>query len=386
MDLLGSDWRDPKRSEESDPFAEPVPRAAQRFAQPCGDVDRGVHLAGLDLLEIAPADVRLLGKLLLSQARRHPQAVHVFAEFLMGPERHPPHLGEARSFESEVCFAFSPNFRWKFGAAVESSATFMSWTKARFFHLGFRLLFACAGFGSAAAPLRIAAAEPAKGPAQPAQARQPAGNFRVLQRQVVDLGERSIIFNRVAPPAPAKAQARATQSAASPTSGTTAEVEEPQKKFEVLSLSATVYDHRVTELRWSHDQREYRAFSNIDFNYFCGVGEIETEDTVYMLIMGIGDQPRENAANVPLPESFSPTRSEYRLSNETESAVPLEALAAMDALHRYFDSHRARLIEEHAKREAQRIAREEWLKAHPPVPKDTVINFWPKKSTLYPTP
>lgn len=167
----------------------------------------------------------------------------------------------------------------------------------------------------------------------------------------------------------------------------------------MLFLSATVYDRRVTEVRWSAQGRDYRAFSNIDFNYLAGAGEIETADTVYMLVMGLGNGTSEEVAafnqnaaaqgwplkTLPAPESFSQTRSEYRLTGETASTAVPEALAAMDALHSFFDANRTVLLENYAKREAERITREQWLKGNPPVPKDTVINFWPKKSTLYPT-
>ena len=40
--------------------------------------------------------------------------------------------------------------------------------------------------------------------------------------------------------------------------------------------------------------------------------------------------------------------------------------AALDALHRSFDANRLRFISDSAEREATRIAREQWLKEHPP--------------------
>ena len=54
-------------------------------------------------------------------------------------------------------------------------------------------------------------------------------------------------------------------------------------------------------------------------------------------------------------------------------------------MHRYYEANRVRLADDYAKREANRIAQEQWLQEHPPLPKDTVINFWPKKSRNYPT-
>jgi hypothetical protein len=227
----------------------------------------------------------------------------------------------------------------------------------------------------------------------------PRTDLRVLESLEYDLGNRSVIFNRVQLP-PARPAPVSTAPVAAPVSPEIEEINRRRanKKSEMLFLSATVYDRRVTEVRWSSQGRDYRAFSNIDFHYLAGAGEIETADTVYMLVMGLGDGTSEEVAafnqnaaargwplkTLPAPESFSQTRSEYRLIGETISTAAPEALAAMDALHAFFDTNRATLLANYAKREADRIAREQWLKDHPPVPKDTVINFWPKKSTIYP--
>ena len=103
--------------------------------------------------------------------------------------------------------------------------------------------------------------------------------------------------------------------------------------------------------------------------------------------MAIGNESAEAAAarkELPPAESFSDKRSEY-LPVNTEKETPAEALAPLDALHTYYDANRERLAEESARREAERIAHEQWLKEHPTVPKDTVIKFWPKKSRNYPT-
>lgn len=227
-------------------------------------------------------------------------------------------------------------------------------------------------------------------------------NFRVIDGIEVKLPTRSIFYQRVAPPKPLPPRLPAPAPETTPLSPAEAAAAKAraQKKFDVLMISATVYDRRVTELRWYVGGHEYRAWSNIDFNYIAGHGEIETEDTVYLLIMGIGNDSAEavEAANqnaaafgsswrkeLPTAESFSGKRSEYLLANVEKETPPPEALAPLDALHTYYDANRQRLAEEYIRREANRSAREQWLKEHPPVPQNTVINFWPKKSRTYPT-
>jgi hypothetical protein len=237
----------------------------------------------------------------------------------------------------------------------------------------------------------------------------PSLNLKVLDGVEVKFPGRSIFYQRVEPPAAPAARAPVTAPVAKVLSlaGSAAAEARAAKKFELLMLSATVYDRQVTELRWRSGNRDYHAWSNIDFNYLSGQGEIETEDCVYFLIMGLGNETRESVAEwnrfapewerlaaaeglagqweskaVPDLAKFPAGRSAYLLSGE----APADAsLAALDALHRYFDANRLRFISDYAKREEERTAREQWLKEHPPTPQDTVINFWPKKSRNYPT-
>jgi hypothetical protein len=222
----------------------------------------------------------------------------------------------------------------------------------------------------------------------------PPIKFRVLQSKRVDLGDRSLILNRVVPQVLPHSPVNAVPAVKSEAAETATEDERtPQKKQEVLFLSATVYDRQVTEVRWWAGQREIKIFTNIDFNLVAGIGGFETDDTVYTLIMGLGNETREEIEafneqaaksgwparsfkQVPPLDSFRKTRSEYILADDQGKELPEEVTKALDALHTFYDANRQRLAEHYAKREAARIERERWLKEHPPVPKDTVINYW----------
>ncbi len=227
-------------------------------------------------------------------------------------------------------------------------------------------------------------------------------NLQIIDGVEVKFPGRSIFYQRVVPPLAPAARVPVAVPVAEPLSLAESVAAEARasKKSAVLMLSATVHDRQVTELRWRSGNRDCRAWSNLDFNYLAGLGEIETADCVYYLIMGLGNESRESAAEaerlaasdglaapvetkiVPDLAKFPAGRSAYLLSGE---APTNDSLAALDALHRYFDTHRIRLIADYAEREATRIAREQWLKEHPPMPQDTVIYFWPKKSRNYPT-
>lgn len=232
---------------------------------------------------------------------------------------------------------------------------------------------------------------------------KPALKLQIIEGVEVKLPDRSIFYQRAAPPIPPTPRPSTPVPEATPLSLAERAAAEARakKKFEVLMISATVYDCRVTELRWYFGQREYRAWSNIDFNYLAGQGEIETEDSIYWLIMGLGNDTAESVAaaneraaaegwnwhkELPPADRFPPNRAEYILAGgSNDPKPPSEALAPLDALHSYYEANRERLADEYVKREAAQLAREKWLKEHPPIPKDTVIHFWPKKSRNYPT-
>jgi hypothetical protein len=223
--------------------------------------------------------------------------------------------------------------------------------------------------------------------------------FQVLKQRRIDLGDRALIVNRVVPPVLPKAPPPPP-----PREMTPAEKERAQrwehKEFKMLFLSATVYDRQVTDLRWREGGREHRVFSNIDFNHIAGMGEFETETTVYTLLMGIGNEsseaveafnqraaeegwPARARKEMPPPETFSPHRSEYVVVEDDAEAVPSdEDFVVLDALHVYYDANKQQLAEQYAKREAENAARAQWLKEHPPVPQDVVVNYWRKPSEL----
>ena len=178
--------------------------------------------------------------------------------------------------------------------------------------------------------------------------------MRVLDQQQVEIGTHVITFNRIAPPvlpaptptpAPtpqSQAQTRAapvartatrspgtrsqgrTNARSARTSDATGNQEKPYK---MLSVSATVYDHQFSELRrYGGNAPELRVYVNMDFNLFAGVTSIETADTVYMLIFGLGNDTADSLtqAGQPFPTSRSsrPTPRPTRSSKATPTTTP----------------------------------------------------------------
>lgn len=216
-------------------------------------------------------------------------------------------------------------------------------------------------------------------PAEPAPVQ-----FEIIESRKIDLGNRSAIYNRVAPPLlPPKPPSEPPPVRPPLTAEQLQALEQSQpapKKNVVIFISATVYDRQITQLRWSDESGAHRAFSNIDFNYFSGAGMFATPDTSYFLMMGLGNETRDAAAaskiQLPALEQFRPTQAQYLVVQDDAKSPTDQSLKWLDDLHAYFDANKQQMIDGYNKSVADQIARQQWLKEHPPVPQNTVINFW----------
>lgn len=222
------------------------------------------------------------------------------------------------------------------------------------------------------------------------------GGARVLDSMEVDLGARSIIYNRVVPPV-LKPVPMPTPVVVVPEHvPTAAELEEMQrlesKRYACAFLLCAVYDGEFTEVEWYEGGQWVSFLSTINFHYLSPLSDFETPGSYYSIFMGLGDCGREEfalfAGNASAPRPWpsgllqrqkQTGKSVWRiLAQGPESRG---AVQAIEELHRYFDAHRDKLTGEYEEGEAARLAREQWLKEHPPVPKDTVINYFPIRSS-----
>ena len=225
-------------------------------------------------------------------------------------------------------------------------------------------------------------------PASPSE--PPPIQFQVVQRLEIDLGNRSLILNRVAPPAlPPKPAAPTPQAIAADA----LEAAHPAKKTAMLFLSATVYDRKVTEISFFGAPGKAGIFSNIDYNLLDGFGTFETGDTIYSLMLAVSNQSAEDAAarnrqlaaqeaemawaRIPQPGEFSASRSECIVVEDAAHQAPTgEELAALNALHVFFDANKQRLADGYAQREANRAEEARLAQEHPPTLPDIVIHYW----------
>ena len=223
-------------------------------------------------------------------------------------------------------------------------------------------------------------------------------DWEVLQQKTSPLedGKRTLVLRRVAPPELPEANEETTSSSYSDEDLALMEEYEltpweftylqryEGREHRVLSLSATVFNREITRIRWRHEGEEYTAWSTIDFNHLRGVRQFETDDKVYSLNMGIGEESTQDGrSSVDLPDlsSVTPGQAEYFVETDDPDLLENDALfAPLDVLHVYYERNAELLAWEYERRKILNAARKRYREAHPPEPSDTVIHFWRKGS------
>jgi hypothetical protein len=230
--------------------------------------------------------------------------------------------------------------------------------------------------------------------------------YSVQERKEVSMGNRTLILNRVAPPVlpvqakQAVAASLQRQYSEAEIQALNAEVDAP-KEHRTVMVNATVFDRNLTELRWSDQGQEFVAYSNVDFNYLQCLTDVETDTAYYLFFIGVGNDTAEavrarnelarekglkNYTDKSIPQlpAFTPGRAEYFVLTDDPAIIERDDIfGPIDALHAYYEQNEARLKVEYQRREALTAARERYEAANPETPKDTVINFWPVRGSVY---
>ena len=163
-------------------------------------------------------------------------------------------------------------------------------------------------------------------------------------------------------------------------------------------LSGTVYDHKFTKLQWQHEGQQYIAWSNIDFNYFRGLTEIETKKTNYLFFLGIGNESSEALkernrlakemgvdGNIEehIPDLTALKSKKPRfvvIAPDRSQKRKKDALIPISALHKHYAENEKRLKIQYQRNKALNEARRRYEDENPEEPEDIFINFWPVRS------
>ena len=170
-----------------------------------------------------------------------------------------------------------------------------------------------------------------------------------------------------------------------------AEMGAKYKETRILFLSATVYDHRRTLLRCHPNgaaAREITAWSNLDFNHFCGFGGFEAKDAdgevrKYSLLMGIGNENTGRRQQLPATRGIEYDGPEIPALPDDKPAFVIgtenpdpEGVKLLEDLHALYRAEGARMAGAYAARQKAYEERKAHLLANPPKPKDVTVHFW----------
>jgi len=226
-------------------------------------------------------------------------------------------------------------------------------------------------------------------------------NARVIDSQVVDLGDRTITYNRIEAPV-LKPQVKLAPVSADeaveyvPTAAELAEMGRWESmRYEYLGGSATFFSGMGSELRIWTPEGEVVALSSIDFDFFRNLWDLERDGVYYSVFFcALEYSPEEFAEAKAVDPAWGAQlevfpKEEGGISRFVVVSAPKgeaaeNAIRAMEDLHAHFDENRNQLRAAYEESEKARLAQEEWDKAHPPVPQNTIVNFFPIRSSRCP--
>lgn len=171
-----------------------------------------------------------------------------------------------------------------------------------------------------------------------------------------------------------------------------AEYREAHPKNELLFLSATVFRSKDspprTLVRWwpQSGKGTITFWSSADFALIAGGinSFADTAGNTHHTLMGWGnvdiDRMTELYAakgrefDAPVMPVFVKGKATFQISGDTKPTA--EEMVVIQSLHDIYNSELERLKAAREGRESARIEQEEYLKAHPPQPKDITLNYW----------
>lgn len=162
----------------------------------------------------------------------------------------------------------------------------------------------------------------------------------------------------------------------------------------MVFASATVYDHSRTLLRChpnGNTKKTITVWSNLDFNHFCGFSTFEVKAADgsvrrYNLMMMVGNEDTQKRAalmarhdreyDAPEIPTLPDGNPAYVIEGTTPDASAVQLVEDLHQLYRNEGARMAGAYQARIKAEAEKRA---YYLAHPPIPKDVILNFWERE-------
>jgi len=233
-----------------------------------------------------------------------------------------------------------------------------------------------------------------------------AHHTSILDSLEVDLGDRSIFYNRIETPVLKPWVKRVVAPAETSVIyvPTAEEVAQEQRlaslRYEGVDVYAAVYVGRGSELRMWTELGEVVALSSVDFRLFDWLFQFEGVGVYYNVFCMAHSWTKEELAewrqedptatwpvDYPAFPAEQAGMSRFQVISAPTGEAADTAIEALEAIHAYHDVNRKSLAMAFAEREKTSLAYEQEeaeRKANPPPPQDTVINYFPIRSVYAP--
>ena len=171
------------------------------------------------------------------------------------------------------------------------------------------------------------------------------------------------------------------------------------KRFASVFLQCTLFNKEFTEVEWNEEGVSLAFLTTANFQYLSQLSDFDTgtSECSFLMGWGEGDRAEFEAMNGVFatgrvagrkPRSWPASLNQQQKSTGKSAwqvvstgPVPPEVLKVIEALHTYYDANVAKLAAEFRQREAEQAAQERWLKEHPPIPRDTTVEYFPIHSS-----
>jgi len=160
-----------------------------------------------------------------------------------------------------------------------------------------------------------------------------------------------------------------------------------------FTVSAIIYDHRVTKVRWWHKGVSFSGWSNLDWNHLCGFASFEGRGKQYSMILLPSNTSIKNLQRmgevgyevkipvIPKLPKLEESGPSYMVTEGDEKNE--EAMEFMEAIHDLYAAKAGNLVAAYNKRQKQdeiREGKKRKLRLNPPPKKDLIINYWKIKN------
>ena len=156
-----------------------------------------------------------------------------------------------------------------------------------------------------------------------------------------------------------------------------------------FAVSATIYDHKTTYVRWQNGKKVFAAWSNVNWNHLGGFENFEGRGKLYNMSLfssNVSTNPsraelwagaRMNPPKIPPLPSLDEKGASYMMVVGDESDD--SAMEFIEAIHDLYEAHRPILEEAWNERRDNNLAhleRQRRLRNNAPDKPDETVNYW----------